>query len=72
MNMSITTFAILLTSLFVTLKLLGFIAYGWWFVLSPLIFIAGIVCVFLGVVALGGILALIVLGLIAVLNKLLD
>lgn len=72
MNMSITTFAILLTSLFVTLKLLGFIAYGWWFVLSPLIFIAGIVCVFLGVVIGGGILALLVLGLMAAIDKLLD
>lgn len=68
MNISITSFAILLTSFFATLKLLGFIAYGWLFVLSPLIFIAGIVLVFLGVMIGVGILALLVLGFMALMD----
>ena len=68
MTISITTFAILLTSLFVTLKLLGFIAYGWLFVLSPLIFLAAFIFVFYGVVIIAGITALFCLVFLAALD----
>lgn len=40
-------FAGLLTILFVALKLLGYIAWSWWWVLSPLWISSGIAFVFL-------------------------
>lgn len=43
-------FAGLLTIVFITLKLLGYIAWSWWWVLSPLWISALIVLVIFGVI----------------------
>lgn len=47
MKVSLSLLAIVLTAVFVTLKLTAVIAWSWWLVFLPLIIWAGIVVIFL-------------------------